>query len=158
MYLGVHKVDFFFQNMPNFEGRDIICLVCRYALFTSTRNVFCSKMQKVEFQFLKVIPIKKLLPMIHLCDYNYRTCAIITHGLYIFYPILKGQKCFFKELFFVNFYPYVRLLFKSGLLSSAGYDGQCTVHSIIFGAFNSTTASMLTVGHPVAILLNLICI
>ena len=82
--------------------------------------------------------------------------AIITHGLYIFYPILKGQKCFFKELFFANFYPYVRLLFKSGLLSSAGYDGQCTVHSIIFGAFNSTTASMLTVGHPVAVLLNLI--
>ena len=46
---------------------------------------------------------------------NYHTCAIITRGLYIFYPILKGQKCFFKELFFVKFCPYVRLVFKSGL-------------------------------------------
>ena len=58
-YVGVNKVNNFFQNMPNFEGRDIICLVHRYALFTSTRNVFNSKIKKVEFQF-KVIPIKRL--------------------------------------------------------------------------------------------------
>ena len=29
----------------------------------------------------------------------YRTRAIITRGLYTFYPIFKGQKRFFKELF-----------------------------------------------------------
>ena len=31
--------------------------------------------------------------------YVYRTHAIRTHGLYTFYPIFEGQKCFFKELF-----------------------------------------------------------
>ena len=29
----------------------------------------------------------------------YRTRAIITRGLYTFYPIFEGQKRFFKELF-----------------------------------------------------------
>ena len=29
----------------------------------------------------------------------YRTRAIITHGLYIFYPILEGQKCFLRSFF-----------------------------------------------------------
>ena len=29
----------------------------------------------------------------------YRMCAIITRGLYNFYPIFEGQKRFFKELF-----------------------------------------------------------
>ena len=32
-------------------------------------------------------------------DFIYHTRAIITRGLYIFYPILEGQKRFFKELF-----------------------------------------------------------
>ena len=45
----------------------------------------------------------------------YRMRAIINRGLYIFYPILEGHKRFFKELFFVNFFPYVWLVFKSGL-------------------------------------------
>ena len=31
--------------------------------------------------------------------YNYRTRAIITRGLYIFYPLFEGQKRFFKGLF-----------------------------------------------------------
>ena len=31
--------------------------------------------------------------------YNYRTRAIITRGLYIFYPLFEVQKRFFKELF-----------------------------------------------------------
>ena len=30
---------------------------------------------------------------------NYRTRAIITPGLYIFYPIFEGQKRFFKKKF-----------------------------------------------------------
>ena len=29
---------------------------------------------------------------------TYRTRAIITRGLYIFYPLFEGQKCFFKEV------------------------------------------------------------
>ena len=33
---------------------------------------------------------------------NYRTRAIITRGLYIFYPLFEVQKRFFKELFFLN--------------------------------------------------------
>ena len=33
---------------------------------------------------------------------NYRTRAIITRGLYTFYPIFEGQKRFFKELFLQN--------------------------------------------------------
>ena len=33
---------------------------------------------------------------------RYRTRAIITRGLYTFYPIFEGQKRFFKELFFVK--------------------------------------------------------
>ena len=30
---------------------------------------------------------------------KYRTRAIITRGLYIFYPLFEGQKRFFKEVF-----------------------------------------------------------
>ena len=33
---------------------------------------------------------------------NYRTRAIITRGLYTFYPLFKGQKRFFKEVFSEN--------------------------------------------------------
>ena len=32
-------------------------------------------------------------------QFNYQTRAIIAHGLYIFYPILEGQKRYFIELF-----------------------------------------------------------
>ena len=45
---------------------------------------------------------------------TYRTRAIITHGLYTFYPLFKVQKRFFKGLFFLKFWPYVWLVFKSG--------------------------------------------
>ena len=34
---------------------------------------------------------------------NYRTRAIITRGLYTFYPIFEGQKRLFKELVLVKF-------------------------------------------------------
>ena len=33
----------------------------------------------------------------------YHMRAIITRGLYIFYPLFEGQKRFFKEFFSVNF-------------------------------------------------------
>ena len=56
--------------------------------------------------------------------YMYRTRAIITCGLYTFYLIFDGQKPFFKELFFVKFWLYVRLVFKS----IVGYSG--SVYSI----------------------------
>ena len=32
-------------------------------------------------------------------EFIYRTRVIITRGLYIFYPILEGQKRIFKQLF-----------------------------------------------------------
>ena len=35
-------------------------------------------------------------------------------GLYTFYSIFEVQKRFFKELFFLKFWPYVWLAFKSG--------------------------------------------
>jgi hypothetical protein len=44
---------------------------------------------------------------------NYRMCAIITRGLYIFYPLFEGRKLFFREVF-----------------SRAGYDGAGTVVNI----------------------------
>jgi hypothetical protein len=56
--------------------------------------------------------------------------AIITRGLYTFYPIFEGQKRFLKELFFVKFWPYVWLVFKSGFKSRAGYSGARTVPKI----------------------------
>ena len=33
---------------------------------------------------------------------EYRTCAIITRSLYIFYPLFEGQKRFFMEVFSEN--------------------------------------------------------
>ena len=39
----------------------------------------------------------------------YRTRAIITRGLYSFYPLFGVQ----KRAFFLNFWPYVWLVFKS---------------------------------------------
>ena len=41
-----------------------------------------------------VLPIKPVKN-----QFEYRTRPIITRGSYIFYPILEGQKRFFKELF-----------------------------------------------------------
>ena len=71
------------------------------------------------FQFEKNIYYKNV-------HYMYRTRAIITCGLYTFYLIFDGQKPFFKELFFVKFWLYVRLVFKS----IVGYSGSCTVYMV----------------------------
>ena len=66
---------------------------------------------------------------------SYRTRAIITRGLYTFYPIFEGQKRVFKELFSQNSdlmygltYGAAGLVFKSGFKSIAGYSGARTVH------------------------------
>ena len=45
----------------------------------------------------------------------YRTRAIISRGLYIFYPISNDHFFVFKEVFFRKFCPYLWLVFKSGL-------------------------------------------
>ena len=58
----------------------------------------------------------------------YRSRAIITRGLYTFYPIFEGQKRFLGA-FFVKFWPYVWLVFKSGFKSRAGYSGARTVYA-----------------------------
>ena len=59
---------------------------------------------------------------------KYRTRAIITRGLYIFYPIFEDHFFVFKEVFFTKFFPYVWLVFKSGFSSRSGYDGVRTVY------------------------------
>ena len=46
---------------------------------------------------------------------KYRTRAIISRGLYIFYTISKDHFFVFTEFFFRKFCPYVWLVFKSGL-------------------------------------------
>ena len=51
----------------------------------------------------------------------YRTRAIISHVLYIFYPIFQDHFFVFKEVFSENFV----LMF--GLYSRAAYDGAHTV-------------------------------
>ena len=45
---------------------------------------------------------------------NYCMRVIITRGLYTFYPLFKVQKRFFKGIFFLKFWPYFWLVFKSG--------------------------------------------
>ena len=45
----------------------------------------------------------------------YRMRAINPHGLYIFNPLFEGQKRFLRGFFFVKLWPYVWLVFKSGL-------------------------------------------
>ena len=44
----------------------------------------------------------------------YRTRAIITRGLYTFYPLFEFQKRFSRVFFFLKFWPYVWLVFKNG--------------------------------------------
>ena len=44
----------------------------------------------------------------------YRTHAIISHGLYIFYPISKDHFFVFQQFFSENSVIYVWLVFKSG--------------------------------------------
>ena len=53
-------------------------------------------------------------------DTDYRTGAIITRGLYIYYPIFEVHFFVFKEFFFQKF-------LKSCLWLRAGYNGACTV-------------------------------
>ena len=54
-------------------------------------------------------------------DFAYRTRAIITRGLYTFYPLFEVQKRFFKGFFFLKILALCmvsireRLLIKSGL-------------------------------------------
>ena len=59
------------------------------------------KMQKLNRSWLwnKLYPKYRaeLIPLLEIL--NYRTRAIITRGLYIFYPLFEGQKRFFKGLF-----------------------------------------------------------
>ena len=69
----------------------------------------------------------------------YRTCAIISRGLYNFYPIfyyglyskaanITDQLCTKKWLFFKNI---LRFIIKSGFKSRAGYNGARTVYRIL---------------------------
>ena len=44
----------------------------------------------------------------------YRTRAIITRGLYTFYPLFEVQKPFFQGAFFLKFWSYEWLVLKSG--------------------------------------------
>ena len=52
------------------------------------------------------LPERIEIIFIHLLSKNnitiYRTRAIITRGLYTFYPLFEGQKCFFKDVFSEN--------------------------------------------------------
>ena len=48
---------------------------------------------------------------LRISENKYRTGAIITRGLYTFYPL---PKTFFQGAFFLKFWPYVWLVFKSG--------------------------------------------
>ena len=66
----------------------------------------------------------------------YRTRAIITRVLYTFGSLFEVQKRFFKELFFLKFWPYVWLVFKSGFQSRAGYSGAGTVPTQNFYSIN----------------------
>ena len=66
-------------------------------------------------------------------DY-YRTRAIITCGMYIFYLIFQGGV-------FRKYWPYLWLVFKSGLYSWACYNGAHTVISLIM-EFHKTSGSL----------------
>ena len=48
-----------------------------------------------------------------------------------FLPTFWSPKTFFQGAFFLQFWPYVWLVFKSGFKSRAGYDGSCMVLCII---------------------------
>ena len=58
-------------------------------------------------------------------DYNYRTRAIISRGLYIFYPIFKDHFFVLKEVFSEN----SALMY--GLYSRAAYSGARTVYTSV---------------------------
>ena len=75
-------------------------------------------------------------------------CAIITLGLYTFYPLFEVKKRFFKGLFFLKFWPYVWLVFKSGFKS--GYRDARTVDTSYyhFGESNGWTVKFATSGKP----------
>ena len=55
-----------------------------------------------------------------------------------FLPNFWKSKTFFEGGFFRKFCPYVRLVFKSGLWSRAGYSGACTVCCTYFSLFGLT--------------------
>jgi hypothetical protein len=61
---------------------------------------------------------------IGLDSHKYHTSAFITRGLYSLFEV---QKRFFKGIFFLKFWLYVWLVFKSGFESRAGYSGARTV-------------------------------
>ena len=48
-------------------------------------------------------------------DLEYRTHAILSHGLYAFYTIFEDHFIVFKDFFSWKLCPYVRLVFKNGL-------------------------------------------
>ena len=73
--------------------------------------------------------------------YIYRTRAIITRGLYTFYPLFGVQKRFFK----VQFWPYVWLVFKSGFYSKAGYSGARTVNQNTYDDWLSLHSQVLCI-------------
>ena len=56
---------------------------------------------------------------------GYRTRAIISRGLYIFYFIFKDHFFVFKEVFSEN------SVLMYGLYSRAAYDGARTVHKLV---------------------------
>ena len=54
-------------------------------------------------------------------------CVIIIRSLYAFYLIFDRQKRFLRR-FFVKYWPYVQLVFKSSFKSGAIYNGARTIY------------------------------
>ena len=68
-------------------------------------------LQKIFFCFQHLFEGNQVIIFLEL---TYRTRVIITRGLYTFYPLFEVQS-FFQGAFFLKFWPYVGLVFKSGL-------------------------------------------
>ena len=95
---------------------------CTLALVADVRRPWIADIQTGWQKSNKIVQLKYICVI----DIDH-TRAFITRGLYTFYPLCEVQKRFFQGAFFLNVWPYVWLVFKSGFKSRAGYDGARTV-------------------------------
>ena len=91
-------------------------------LFIGVTKPFLVEIVNIFFLSLYLFPLwMLLLVQCHNCA-NYRTRAIISRGLYIFYPIFKDHFFVFKEVFSEN------SVLMYGLYLRAAYDDPRTVY------------------------------
>ena len=102
MYFFLFHVSLFRKWIRNCE-ESLLMLTFPFLVFFVTLifqpSLETNTLEKFNLAYLQLAQLSQILFGVELITYYYRTRAIISHGLYILYPIFKDHFFVFKEVF-----------------------------------------------------------